>query len=154
MAFPPVGLKLSNSTHIVVCIVDVDWCPFVRFGLQLCFKRVSQCISTSAVIEHMSLAMVIVRKRQVDLICFYKMPMQDLSPSGCHTYLLHKCCVSDVFFLYPLIKKIVDFAVSRITCPAQRQFASSILSPAPVDRTGPHMHHCRQCVACPTCFFW
>ena len=78
--------------------------------------------------------------------------MQDLSPSGCHTYLLHKCCVSDVFF-HPLIKKIVDFADSRITCPAQRQFASSILSPAPVDRTGPHMRHCRQCVACQSCFF-
>ena len=46
MAFPPVGLKLLNSTYIVVCIVDVDWCPFVRFGSQLCFKCAAQCIST------------------------------------------------------------------------------------------------------------
>ena len=38
MAFPPVGLKLLNSTYIVVCIVGVDWGPFVRFGSQLCFQ--------------------------------------------------------------------------------------------------------------------
>ena len=61
-------------------------------------------------------------------VLFYKQIMQYLSLSGCHAYLLHKYCVSAAL-LFTFDKESSDIADSRDTFPAQRQVASSTLSP-------------------------
>ena len=101
--------------------------------------------------KHMILAMVVVRKEKPFasfIKCSCKICRRADVTHICYTNVVW--AMRFVWFCYTICFDIAD---SRDTFPAQRQIAWSILSPAPVDRTGPHMRHCRQCVACPSCFF-